>query len=366
MNLFARLFGVGLYFSLLIIFCILISNNRFSTKKILFLYCLCLSVMGFFFKPNESADLYRINILVKYYSNLSINDFILLVKNSNSFVMLCFYRLIGMTNKYNLLPAITCFICYSNIFYVFNDYSEKNYISNKAKSIALLVIMCNSSYFECISGIRTMLAFSILIRCFYNEMYNNKKVISNLFFYILACSIHLISVVIIVVKFICNTFDIRKNEKNNNIIFKPLLIISFIILIFLGKNYINGAVDKAIYYIYNRNYTYIWENILTVLLFLLIIIIQSYIKKDNDKNIIRNKRISRAIQLLIIIFCFEHNTFFRLNNFNLFLNIPIILTSLDYLIKKNNKNYKYITFFSIIILIISCARGNLCSLKFWE
>lgn len=267
-----------------------------------------------------------------------------------------------------LLPAITCLIFYTNIFYVFTYYARDKELSNKALAISLLIIMCNSSFFEVISGIRTMLAFSIFIRCFYNEFYKNKNFFVDIPFYIIACLIHPIGIVILAIRSISVLFSRITKKSIYNIFFLFAYLICIVLFFRYGFFYIKGALDISESYLLNDGYSYFWENVTTVLLLILVLFIQKKIKKNfNDFGIelYKNKKNSLIYEILIVIFRFEHNIFFRLNNFNLFFNIPIIISVIDYMIKNKKENYKYVTLYALLILAISASRGNLCSLKFW-
>ena len=364
MYLYARIFGVSTYFITLLSFCYLLSRKNSNTKKVLIAYCIILAIMAFLFKPATGNDLYRIYDLVDAYSKSSFSQFVNKLIASNTPISLIYYRVIGLIGIKNLLPCITSIIYYLIVFYIFDDYSEKHRISKKAQSISLLIIMCNSSFFECISGIRTMLAFSLLLKCFYDENYKNKSIIKNIPLYICACLIHSIAIVITITRLIYYIKAKIKNKKSLPSIIAMLALFSAFFV--YGYSYIIGATDKANEYFKEGGYNYIWENIITVLLFILILFIQSNIKKKSEeKSLLKNKNYSRLYQIIIVASCMEHNTFFRLNNFNLFLNTPIILTSIDKYITRNNNNYRYIVVYTLMILIITCIRGNLCSLKFW-
>lgn len=367
MYLYARLFGVITYCVSLIIICYLLSKRNSNTKTILIIYCLLLSIMAFLFKPAYGNDLHRIFEVMEIYAKEDFFVFIDRLKSFNGPLSLIYFRIIGQFEIKGLLPFFTTIICYSNIFYVFYSYSRDNNISKKAQAISLLIIMCNSSFFECISGIRTMLAFSILLRCYYNENYKEKYLWKNIILYIVACMIHPIAIIITIVRF-ADYFRIKlliKSERN----FLQIVILLFMVgsFIFIGYRYINNTFIMAEKYLIEGKYTYIWENIITSLLFVLIFIFQNNITKNkSDEKLVRNKKYSRIYEIIILGFCREHNIFFRINNYNLFLNIPIILTSTEKILNSKNENYKFLILYTMMILILTCTRGNLCSLKFWE
>ena len=327
--------------------------------------------MGYFFKPNIYNDLYRIYDQMNYYSSISFGKFFsnFLVK-SNVPISLLYYWFIGQLPIRNLLPFITCFIFYSNIFYIMCDFCKKEKCSNSAISLSLLIIMCNSSFMEVISGIRNMLSFSILLKCFYDEFYNKKPVYKNFIYYVIACLIHQSCIILVFLRVLFLFFE-KKLLKKRKFSIYLLTFVLLILAFYIGKPYIINSLSKGMSYVITDGYSYIWETILSSFILISLIFIKFRCKKFNflDENyainLNNNKNFSRILEIIAIIFIFEHSIFFRINNFNLFLNLPIILTYTNELFKQNNKNYKFVYLSYTLILIISCIRGDLCSLKFW-
>ena len=371
MNIAARVFGVLIYFFTLISVCLLIQKcKKDKVKRVLFIYSIILSFMGFFFVPNINNDLYRIYDIMDSYSTIPFADFFnKYVVKSNVPVSLIYYWTIGQFKINGLLPFFTTLIVYTNIFYIAVDYYKKNNISNKTLALSILIIMCNSSFFETISGIRNMLAFSILLRCFYSEAYNNRSIIKNLVFYIISALIHPATIVLILLRLIFSLIEKRTNSKFKKTI-PALLVCLVVFLFFSGNAFIQNAIYMSESYIHSVEYSYIWETFLSFLILLFLVFMKIDYKKSNLNNnvtegLINNKKFSQILEFIIFLFISKHSIFFRFNNFNLFLNIPIILAYCGDLDSKD-KRYRFIFLYFIFILIVSCIRGNLCSLKFWE
>lgn len=373
MNLGARIIGVSIYVALLLAFCFLIRRtSKKSVKKVLLLYAVILSVIGFFFVPDKGNDLYRAFDSMQYYSSIPFDQFFNnMVLKSTTPLSLLLYWTVGQLNNPGLLPFIASLVFYFNIFYIFYDYSKKENISNKAMSIGLLVIMCNSSFFEVISGIRNMLAFSIVLRCIYNEFYNEKPIYKNIIWYLIAILIHPAALAVVFLRLFYAVF-----QKSKTVLRKVIVVISSICLIsflwFFANDFIMGAIAKGVDYVENDGYSYLWETAISLLILLALVFIKyrcgSFSStSQNNKIALQNTRnVSRLIEGIMMIFIFEHSIFFRFGNFNLFFNIPILLTYFNSLIKQKNNNYKLAVLYFVLILVITCVRGNLCSLKFWE
>lgn len=369
----ARIFGVGLYVALLCFFCILIGKTKQKNiKGIMIAYAIMLSLMGFFFVPNQQADLYRLRELMNFYAqkpfSVLLSDYVAV---SNTPVTLVYYWIIGRTGIDGLLPFVTALIFYLNVFYIFYDYSYKQKITGKALSFTLLIIMCNSSFLEVISGIRTMLSFSIVLRCMYNELYNNRSIIGHLLLYLIAAFIHPVSLVMVLLRFLFILFQKDESRKRKALLV-ALSIVTIVLLISFGENYVLGAFQKGVGYVSGDPYSYIWEAIISTLILLLLIVIHKncgkfeYAEGSEKVSLLNNRSFSRMIELIMIVFCFEYNTFYRFGLFNIFLNIPVLLYYTDKVLIKKKNHMKLLYLFCLGILIIVCLRGNLCALKFWS
>lgn len=368
MNLISRSFGIGLYFIALIIFCNLISKAKDykQIKKILNIYLLILCTFGFCFKPNTGNDLYRITEILHIFANDSKEMIIYRITNSSTPIELIYYYTIAKIGIDGLLPALTAFISYKIIFNILIKYTKKTELNGKTISITLLIIMSNSAFMLCISNIRTVLMISIFSKCLYEEYYENKNIIKNLPSYIIASLIHNMGVIVVGLRFACFLFE--KNSKNQiiSLMKKTFIIITMLILTYYYKDIIIRTMDKANSYLSGGSYDYFWENIITCLEFILLFFLQH----KSKKSITKNKNIYKLLLIfntIIILFCTEHSIFTRFTTLLLFISIPIIADGINHIIytKKNKEEEKLIVIYTILILIISCARGNLCSLKFW-
>ena len=353
-----RLAGQIIYcLCLFIIFIKIYNGNYKSLKKTLNIYIVLLAIMGFLFVPSESSDLYSIIPIVKSYGNKSLSYiFTNSVIQSSTPLSVLYYYIFGKIGIMSLLPCITSIIVYNNIFYIIRDYSEKNKISNKAIALTLLFLMSSGFFIDVISNIRTLFAYSLLSRTVYDELHNGKKIIKSLPCYIAAILIHSSIVGILLLRFLYYFLF-----ENNNKIYKKIFycMLMAILYVFISK-YIISSFAQFEHYVHKENgYFYIWEFIKIIIMIFGMSIILHRIKDKKTKyfNII-------IIIFTIIIMCFgEFNIFLRFNYFNILIMIPLLLDYFNPLYLSGKKSIIFVI--SIIMLLISCTRGHLSSLKFF-
>lgn len=377
MYLLERLLGVFTYTVVLLLVCFLIMKMRKKNiGKILLFYTFALSAMGFLYVPASGADLYRIIPVMHIYSGESFKQILQLFFDTSTPVAMIYYWIIGQFNVDGLLPAVTAFITYSNIFYIFKDYINKNEnISKKNIALTLFFIMATGFFIETISNIRTILAFSIIVRCIYNEIINQKSIIWNIPLYIIASLIHASSLAITIIRIVFFIF-FEKREEKNMLLKKILIIIVLIVTYFLfGDTFVDLMLEKATNYFTDGDYFWIWDCIKTCILIFEIIIFNIYYKKflkrqkEND-SISINNLVNISILMNIIILAVnlqEFNTFFRFTYFNTMINIPVLLNILKYREgEKSDEKLQFVVFIlSMASLGIAVTRGTLSSLKFF-
>ncbi|EJT6498973.1 EpsG family protein [Clostridium perfringens] len=373
MFLFERIIGVGIYFFITIIFSVLISKS--SIKKIgiiLFFLNIIIGILAFFYLPSESADLYRLTIFKNQYSIMTFEQIKLIMEKSSTPIAILYLYLIGKLKYDGFLPMITSLIFFGNSFAILTKFSKRYSIKPKNISIGLLFFLSSGVFIEVISGIRSMLAFSILAMCIYNEFIDEKPIIYDSIWYLIASLMHPVALVLTIIRFIFIFFEGSKSV--SKIIFNfTIFIISFILVIIYGDKYINSTIDIIKHYIGSSVYRYVWEYIIGF--FMLIVIINMLIYYSNnikkyykDNKLNKLYKFSCLITTIIIIMSFEYSTFHRFILLLSILVLPILLIDLEFCANFNNKKYNFrnfVIFMSITILFFACFRGNLSGLKFF-
>lgn len=364
MFLLSRLIGISCYCLILLIMCFLISNSNIKIKKILKIYVVILTIMAFFFKPASSADLSRLIRESQFLANFNLTELLNYIKNTSTPLSNLYLYIFGKIGIYGLLPAVSTFIVFSNLFYVVDDYSSKKKFSNKTIAVIVLFLMSTGFYMETISNIRDMVAYSILIRCFYNEFYNGKSISKNLVYYIISILFHASSLLFVTLRFIY----LIMSSNSVKVVKKVIYIVIIILFSLLFKDYIEKAFLKFLYYSdeNNNTYFYIWEYIKTWIEFFMcsIIILQCKLNKINyNKIYIYNV----YIMLFSLLIMKEYNMFLRFNYFNVFMIMPIAMENIEInnIYYKKSDFSKIIIVISLVMLLLSCSRGDLSSLKFF-
>lgn len=371
MDIIPRLFGIGTYIvSFMFIYSLILRLKVKTSKKILILYLLILTMMGYFFIPPDGFDLYRIKGYVHSYSFIPIESFIDLVLESNVPGQLSYYYFLSQLNDDGWIAGLTVLITFYNLFSILWK-GEKRFSATK-KSIAFTVffIAATGIFGTTIDNIRTMLAFSFIAKCYYEEVYEGKSLIQSIPFYLIAISLHLAALVAVALRFFVLLIE-GQGGKYKKIFNTIVLILSVICFVVYGEKIIDKTVEKAINYITGDAYSYFW-NVLhnSIMTFLVLYICKNvavYFRDDNNIVYLKSN-IKFVLVLFFVIVAFAPFDYSIAHRFSLLLamiSLPLIINYANYIgdIGKDNSSVKMVLF---ILLIIACTRGNVCSLKYWQ
>lgn len=376
MYLYERIIGIGTYcFTLYIIYRLIITKKEKNLGKILFLYTVLLTIMAFFFVPPSGADLYRLKIYMMDYASSSFKEIYTQAIYSYTPIAILYMFFIGKTAISGLLPAITTFIVFNNIFYIYKKTVLKYEIKPKQTAFVLLFLMSTGLFMSTISGIRTILAFSIIVRCIFEELIENKLFIKNIIWYIIAGLIHPTGIVLAILRYLFLVLEKQKKQLQKYVIVILLGLLLMLLYTYI-EPYIREMIGKSLSYISQRGFSYIWEYIIGGIILILILEIQHFYKKyikpeHYDAGTHNMYRFSCIMNMVIIIFSFEYSIFHRFILLNSIIILPVLLNISKYLYdnfndKRYSNFYKIIFIGSCIILLLECTRGSLSSLKFFE
>ena len=383
MYIVGRLLSLIIYAIVLAAVCYIITNSQ-NKKKIncvLILYIIILGFMGYFFIPHTGADLYRLLNTMKYYSNGDwsvIKNRILETSTPGTGLYFC---LVGKLNNDHLLPAISVIITFSFCFYILKSESDAPDTKPMYIALALFAFMSRGLMMQIISNIRTIMALSICAVCVYMEFYKNKKMISVLPIYILAASLHVMGQVVFLYRIIFLMME--KARSPIQIIFR-LICTGFLcsIVWIYGQKYLSSLFEKGDFYATSsatgNGYDYIWERILSVMSLLLLVYYLTKFFKYKKMNACDNSNNESVLNLVryiypllfidVIAFFIEFNFFQRLSWYICILTMPLMISTFKLVNdEKEEKILKENTIaYCILMLALACARGDLCSLKFFE
>ena len=369
--LIERLFGVGFYAIMLGYFYNKIQHAKSSEQIARFLnhYLMVLCLMGFFYVPGANADLYRIRNLVDIWLR---SDFASvwnyrIITSSTPIGNFLFY-ICQRTHINGLLPAISALGFYGNAFHIIKCESRRENRTADSIAVFLLFAMSSGRFLEVISGIRCMLAFSIVFRFMYDEMYENRSMLRSVPFYIVAVLLHTASIPLIGIRLVCTLFEKKRNIAST--ILNALIAIAvFVIGIRVGDDYIDAGFTKANNYILSNSYSYRWEYIIVILSMTVVVMTLWRLRKRYPEGFAEEKNGIRFLMILLVGEIFTITTYSIFHRFaavSVFFSAPVVLTFLN--LESENGRYRSrqtIVIISLTVLFLACVRGNLCGYKFF-
>ena len=265
MFLIERLFALAIYVLILFIVYFFISQRNSNYKRIFFIYTLLLAVMGFFYVPYKTADLYRIYDILKIFSKYDWNSFIYQRLDGNILkVDSIYYWLIAQTGEFRLLPAVNVIFCYSCIFYIISHTADKYKISRKNIALTTLFFMSCGIYMSIISGIRCMLGVSLMCFCFFRESIEKKFKWWHIPIYLFAVLVHHFVFILMVGRLLVPIFS-RRISILKKIGYTIFLAMLGLLAINIFQSYMGEVFDKAEGYIGKSPYTYAWGYLICVI-----------------------------------------------------------------------------------------------------
>ncbi len=337
-------------------------------------YLIVLCIMAFIYIPGTSADLYRWRNLAEPWKDSSFSWFLNnRVLPSSTPLSYLFIYICQMTGINGLLPMLSALGFYGNVFHILKCESKREARSSDSIAVTLLFVMSSGVFLEVISGIRCMLAFSIVLRFAYDEMYQGKSLLRSVAFYAIAALLHNAAIPLLGIRLACVVFE-KKSNIGRTILNILLAILSIFMAIRFGADYIDAAFEKANSYTSRNVYLYSWEYLIAALgLFILIPILIKFKKrypKDWKAEII-------SVRYLLIVLAAEvffvrtYSIFHRFFTVAVIVSIPWMLTFLNSESENNRNRYnrnrsrQYIVIMSMLVLLLACVRGNLCGYKFF-
>ena len=363
--LIERLLGVGLYTLLLAVVCLLLLNAR-TSKRVNFIfnmYLFALCVMAFFYIPGESADLLSIRNNANAWIKL---DFATFWKTNvtqsynpaaNLFIYFC-----SLSGIEGFLPMACALIYYGNAFYMFKDLYNRHHYSTKSLALSLFFLMAAGNFVLIIANVRTFTAMSILTRCFYDETMNGKPIAKNILWYLIASLFHAIVLVTCVFRFAWLLFSTTENiwKRFRNIMFAIAVCLIFYLV---GKRYFDAAINKAIGYLQNEVYSFVWSYWISGIIAFVVFLVCCGSYQNLTAEIKNIRGYTLMVTIVACIFVFEYSTFNRLTLFSSLMLVPCLAKKID---SKYTNNLAAIVFLcSLVMLGISVTRGNLSGYKFF-
>lgn len=171
MFIFERLISLGFFFLAILIACYLMSRIKGKQYRvILALYLLVLTGFAWCYEPYITADLYRLRQYVEVWINLSFEGAFDYAWHTTTPSWILFSYFTNQIGNQNWMQSIACLWCYGNIFIVLSKVIDRFDLKKIDRGWLLFYIMSVGTLFlQAISGIRTMLGFSIVFLCVYRR-----------------------------------------------------------------------------------------------------------------------------------------------------------------------------------------------------
>lgn len=393
--LIERLLGVFVYVAVTVIaYSQLRHTTDFRKRKAIFRRTfIALCVMAFLYVPGASADLCEWQkIFDKYWEHQGLFEFIKgTMLDSNTPLSYLVIYLCEKTGIDGVLPMVSCIVFFTFVFKIFLDTSvsctltpgeeeeqNKSSLFKNAKqknaatySLALvfLFFMSSGCFLETISGVRCFVALSIVAWCIYSELVKDRKLLKNLIFYMIACTVHLAAIPVVAFRLVYLLIG-QFGHKAPKIGTYAVTLFMCLGGVTVGRGLLFAAINKGNSYLTNDRYSYTWEYIIGFLeLAVLIVALIRFRKIRNDegvKNLNALAGFCTFMCTVVTCLCFEYSIFHRYVLFTMIIMIPVIYTVLQSCIKKGD--YRFVNFVRIISILafaLACARGNLCGYKFF-
>lgn len=370
--LIERFSGVAVYAGLLLVMYYKIrrAKSHKSLNRILNVYIFLLCVMGFFYIPGTGADLYRWRATFTMYGwaeQSFLQFFNEQLSRTATPVSHLYMYLLNRTGIDGLLPAFCTLVFYGNAFAVLKDLYRKHRLSAPSIAVSLFFLMAGGSFLELISGVRCFVSLGILGRCFYEELYNDKPILKNIVWEVFAALTHSMAAVILVGRLLFTL--VQKNKRPTQKILNIFLAVMIAVVAYaVGGEYIASGLLKAERYLTaDSTYTYFWEYLIGAIMivqFCVVLLKQwSALKKTPGRDGMRNlMRLNLAMVAVELLLAFEYNIFHRMVMLSTIMMIPMVADAVND--PRNRGLGRIIMMFSVVVLFVACARGNLCGYKF--
>lgn len=381
MYLIPRLIGVCTYVSILFIMAFMI---RYAAKvrdirRTLNIYWILVGLMGYFFVPPSGFDLPRLINRMYHYSEMSKETFFSSLITTLTPGERIYYRIIGMfPNAEKMLPCITALICFAFCFSILKNLAKAK-DDRVIISVALMLFMARGGMMPAIDTIRAYMASSIIAWCVYQELCKNKSFTKHLPLYIIACSVHALGYILFLLRLLYMLVQAQKSIDK-----KIFVILGAIAILgaswFFVPNIWTMLFDKMTYYYEagqsGESYFYIWEGILSAMSVLVAAYLLRYISKltnatgsTPEPQCMNYCKYMKLVVFVNTVSVFiEYNFFMRMGHYVTILTMPLVWYALSLEKQQQRKTglKERLILISTIVLLLSCARGYLCSLKFFE
>lgn len=258
-------------------------NKKYNHIYILLLI-LNLSILGLYFQPVITNDLYRHFEFIDY---MKFNNIKTIFSTDTLFIKNLWFYIIHLSGFDNLLPFSAILMTY---IITLNDIIKFSKISKFKNTLTINMVILVLLYIQLIwvmSGIRFSVAYVLFLHGLYKEYVNKQKNVFTYLFYIVPIFIHYSIFVLILIRILL----IFKNKKNFFVVTLLLVWGMFTdafskILYLTGIPYFQGISMKIDFYLKYTNVDsyYIFTNILKLVIAITLVSLIVFLKKNLVKQ----------------------------------------------------------------------------------
>ena len=368
--LIERLFGVGTYVALLLIFCNIIGScKRTNVKRWLVVYATILAVLAFFYVPGANADLVSLTSYMHSWSAQSPRWLIESMSASSTPTYVLYFWLIGKLGIDGLLPAVTTFLGMLFLFAPIGNLARRADVKQSVLPWILALMMCFGILMGFASNIRNGLAFSMIFWCWYKEAFEEKSVLLHLPLYVIGGLMHSAALALVALRL---ALLIAQPQQTLGKRFIYLLGVVLVVLFVMrsGSAWWDGMMEKGTNYLSNGGYSYVWQYLLHIIMLAYTVYVLFVGRRCRCYSVGAKRFRQAAIVMSVGLFVFlplSYAAFTRFCDFVFFV-IAIVAgeTLNDDDVTVYAPRFGSITAAAVVIcLALSVTRGNLSGFKYF-
>lgn len=379
MYLVARVVGLSMY--IIVLLTTLYSLRHIEEQKIsrvLFVLGIALCTMAYFYFPAPEADLFRIQQYAENFSHYSWSEFVKALTNqsiglSTTPAAAIMYRVLGMIGIEGLIAAFSCAVCFGIILYIVNDIRKRYNLSSACVAVTIFCLMSADFYMPTIATIRSYMASALVFFCIYRETKRGKTGILEITLYGVVCLLHAVGIALVIIRISAVVFQ-RTVSIGTKLLYITAMLTAAILLFDGYRTILFHSVESFETYVFGDNissqYSYKWEQV--ILIIMLVIQIHTLIcakrnMLDQQQGLSSFYAIGKLSVIVLVLMSFQFSIFMRLSYFAFLVEIPLLMNNnRDVETKQGKWTLNIVTAGSILMLLLTCSRGYLCSLKFWQ
>ena len=374
MYLGARLFGIFTYLVVLVVFLWLLRQcPRRRTRSVLIAFAVVLVVIAFLYDPAPESDLFRLRIYSQDFARFTWPEFFSAMWHrsvgfSSTPLSALLMRLSGLSGIPGLLSASICAIVFAVVFYLlWRSYMDRC-CSNAALAMCLLWFLSADFFMPVIATLRSYLAAALVALCVAREAHRGRTGPVEVVLYVMALLAHSIGIALVGIR--CAAYLLQPNVTNRRRILCLLAMAAGAVLSYgLYDDILAHSFEKFLSYTTDPEaYSYVWER---VILFLVMageyrcwwVLRGSFsVRSPRLAPFYAVFRLSLVVQTVL---CFQFAIFQRMSFFTVLMALPLVMEYCRTVSGRHRWTINFYSVSSVLLLVLTCARGYLCSLKFW-